>query len=94
MPTADIAASAAFWEDAGLVAFEELQQPFPHRPLSGDGLNLALHRPEFLRQSALVFLAPDCTARIAALADSGFSFTGGQLKTPEGIFILMLPGEI
>jgi hypothetical protein len=94
MPTEDMAASAAFWENAGLVAFEELQQPFPHRPLSGDGLNLALHYPEFLRQSALVFVAPDCQARIEALSDLGFKIPGGRLRTPEGVFILMFPGEL
>lgn len=102
LPSADGAAAAAFWERGGLVAFEEQEQPWPHRPLTADGLNLALHRPALLAQPALVYTAADLPARIEALRARDVPLAawsapllpdvrGALLRAPEGSAILLLP---
>ena len=102
LPAADADAAAAFWERGGLVAFAEQELPWPHRPLTADGVNLALHRPALLPQPALVYTATDLTARIEALRGRDLtvaawsapglpSVRGALLRAPEGNAILLLP---
>jgi len=102
LPSADPDAAAAFWERAGLVAFAEQELPWPHRPLTADGLNLSLHRPALLAQPALVYSAPDLPRRIGALQGRDLQVgawtspalpgvRGALLHAPEGTAILLLP---
>ncbi len=104
LPAADAEAAAAYWERAGLVAFAEQELPWPHRPLTADGLNLSLHRPALLAQPALVYSAPDLPQRLGALQGLGLptaawtspampGVRGALLRAPEGTAILLLPGE-
>ncbi len=82
MPAADFAATGAFWERLGLVAHEIEEKPYLRRPITGDGLSLALHRPPTLDRPMLVFADEAMEARIVALAADGL-LTGGAL--PPGL---------
>lgn len=102
LPTAEMDRAAEYWERAGLVAFPAQQQPWPHRPLTGDGLNLALHTPAQLAEPALVYTAEDLPQRLDALRSlhlpvvpwsppGSHGMRGAQLRAPEGTLILLLP---
>ena len=102
LPTPQPEAQAAFWERAGLVAFEPQERPWPHRPLSGDGLSLALHDPRLLPQPALIYGTDDVAARLAVLDEAGITpsraplHAGGPagaalLRAPEGTLLWLLP---
>lgn len=102
LPTRQPEAQAAFWERAGLVAFEPQERPWPHRPLSGDGLSLALHDPQMLPQPALIYGTDDVAARLAVLDEAGItpsrppvqagSAAGtALLRAPEGTLLWILP---
>lgn len=98
LPTRHPEAQAAFWERGGLVAFEPQPQPWPHRPIAGDGISLALHDPALLPQAALVYAAPDLPERLAALAAVGIEpqrvaapRSGALLRAPEGTCVWCLP---
>jgi catechol 2,3-dioxygenase-like lactoylglutathione lyase family enzyme len=66
-PCTDFDAVARFWEGLGYVALEVEDAPYLHRPLTGNGLSLAVHRPRTLDRPMLVFGDADMAARIAAL---------------------------
>jgi hypothetical protein len=102
LPTPDMDVAAAYWERAGLIAFAEQELPWPHRPLTGDGLNLALHRPGHLAEPALVYTAANLPQRLVALRALDLPVAawsprelpgvrGAQLRAPEGTLIVMLP---
>lgn len=80
LPAADFAPVRSFWEALGLAAAEDDPQPFPHAPLRGEGLELALHRPRFFAEPLLVFRDAEMAARIAQLREAGV----GPLSPPPG----------
>ena len=55
LPQADFERARDFWERAGFVALPELEQPYPHLPLTSDGLELAFHAPRLMDAPLLVF---------------------------------------
>jgi catechol 2,3-dioxygenase-like lactoylglutathione lyase family enzyme len=102
LPTPQPDVQAAFWERAGLVAFATQSEPWPHRPVTGDGIALALHDPALLAQPALVYAAADLPERLAALAAAGIEpqrLSAGAasrrgsafLRAPEGTLLWCLP---
>jgi hypothetical protein len=104
MPSNDFATSAAFWERAGFIAHEPETQPFEHRPLSADYLNLALHRPSDLRWPALVFSSERMSEVLARLQSHDLDTRrnlpagldpacNGLLTAPEGTHLLLLQGD-
>lgn len=68
IPCTDFDGVAAFWEGLGYVALDVEESPYLHRPLAGNGLSLALHRPRTLDQPMLVFSDDDMATRIASIA--------------------------
>lgn len=73
LPAGDFAASAAFWERLGYVALEERDTPWLHQPLTGTGLELALHRPRMLDRPMLVFSVDDLPTRLVRLRERGIA---------------------
>jgi catechol 2,3-dioxygenase-like lactoylglutathione lyase family enzyme len=104
MPATDFDATGAFWERLGFVAHEIEETPYLRRPITGDGLTLALHRPRTLDRPMLVFSDPAMDSRPAALAADGFLPSSelppgldpardALLIAPEGTPLLLLSGE-
>jgi hypothetical protein len=104
IPTADFAASAAFWERLGCVAHTEVETPYLSQPLISDKLTLALHRPRTCDQPMLVFRDPAMQGRVAALRAAGSAFApelprgldpvaNALLRSPEGTPLLLLQDD-
>ncbi len=104
LPVADFAPCAAFWERLGYVAMEVADAPWLHQPLTGNDLNLALHRPRTLDRPMLVFSAADMPARLAQLKDLQLPLSSelprgldparnALLESPEGMALLLV-GEV
>ena len=100
LPATDFEPARAFWEALGLTAAEEEARPFPHMPLRGEDLDLALHRPRFFAAPLLVFHDAEMPARIAALRELGIGppqppppgldrKANAMLTAPEGTVLLL-----
>ncbi len=103
IPTADLDASARFWERLGFVAFERRQQPFGAVVAASRDLNVGLYDLE-LPAPVLTFSAPDMVQRITRLRERGLPFRdrvprgvraagGALLEAPEGTLLLLLTSE-
>lgn len=90
-----------FWEKLGFVALEEETQPFNRIPLTGDLLNIGLHRSRALRYPLLMFEDRDMPERLARLRERGIAIgdempdtlddrENGVLIAPEGTRLLLL----
>lgn len=101
LPASDFDGVSGFWRALGLTVGEEESQPYPHVPLEGEGLRLALHRPRFFAEPLLVFRDVEMPARIARLRDldvgtlqpppPGLSTKANALlAAPEGTALLLL----
>jgi catechol 2,3-dioxygenase-like lactoylglutathione lyase family enzyme len=104
MPAHDFAAARDFWERAGFIAHEVEDHPFPHVPITGNHLNLALHQPVILSAPALVFTDTAMADKLAVLRDRDFRFSSelprplaaagnALLVAPEGTQLLLLDAE-
>jgi catechol 2,3-dioxygenase-like lactoylglutathione lyase family enzyme len=104
MPATDFEATGVFWERLGFVAHPCEATPYPRRPITGDGLSLALHRPRTLDRPMLVFSDPAMASRLEALAADGLvpsaelppgldPAANALLIAPEGTPLLLLSGE-
>ncbi len=105
LPAASFDAVRRFWEPLGFVAGEELEEPYPHLPLTSDHLSLAFHRPRMLAAPVLVFAEKDMAERIAYLREAGVEPRGGPppgldpaanalIEAPEGTLLLLLGAEL
>jgi hypothetical protein len=65
LPSAQPAATRAFWEQAGFVALDETSKPYVHQPLTSDHLDLAIHRQRTFDAPLLVFEAEHLRERLA-----------------------------
>jgi len=101
MPALDKEAVQGFWENAGFIALDTMDEPLVHVPLTSDYLSLALHRPRTLESPVLMFADPEMPARIARLADLGIGFSSdlprgldaranALIEAPEGTLLLLL----
>ena len=101
LPAADFEPVRGFWAALGLSAADEGERPYPHLPLRGDGLDLALHRPRFFPEPLLVFRDAEMPARIASLRELGIgplqqpprgldAKSNAVLTAPEGTVLLLL----
>jgi len=103
-PTLDTDTVRAFWEHAGFIALETLDDPFSQLALTSDTLTLTLHPPRALESSVLLFTdpqMPECLERLAALDIHGSDElpqgldprANALLEAPEGTRLLLLQGE-
>lgn len=102
LPVADPAAAAAAWDAAGLVAFEPQQPPYPHTPVTGDGLNLTLHDGRWLPSAALVFVHASISALRISLEELDLAVATPPgaasdqtllLRAPEGTAVMVVAAE-
>lgn len=102
LPQTDFARAQAFWERAGFVALPELEEPYPHLPLTSDRLELAFHRRRLLAAPLLVFECKDLARLRSQLAARGIE-TSDELQravateqclieAPEGTLLWCLQG--
>jgi catechol 2,3-dioxygenase-like lactoylglutathione lyase family enzyme len=67
LPESDFELARSFWERAGFVALSEIDEPYPHLPLTSDRLDLAFHRRRTFDAPLLVFECADLDQRRARL---------------------------
>jgi catechol 2,3-dioxygenase-like lactoylglutathione lyase family enzyme len=105
MPAADFQPARSFWEALGFVAGEPEAHPYPHLPLSSEGLDLALHRPQFCTEPLLVFRDAAMPQRLAHLRElapcplepppRGLGIRDNALlRAPEGTALLLLQDPV
>ncbi|MFZ0498318.1 MAG: hypothetical protein WAU49_02270 [Steroidobacteraceae bacterium] len=101
MPATDFDPVRGFWEALGFIAGEPQSHPYPHLPLSREGLELALHRPQLGAEPLLVFRDPAMPERIALLRELALcpveppprgldKRSNALLRAPEGTALLLL----
>jgi catechol 2,3-dioxygenase-like lactoylglutathione lyase family enzyme len=101
LPEPDFEAARRFWERGGFVALPELDVPYPHLPLTSDGIDLAFHEPRLSAQPLLLFEAPGLAARLALLAGHGIvprrelprgmeRAPGALITAPDGMLLLLV----
>lgn len=100
MATTDLAASSAFWERLGFVAFEPVLEPFAKVVAASRDLNVGLYGID-LPAPVLVFSDATMPERIESLRDRGYRFArrlpreltamgAAMLEAPEGTLLLLL----
>jgi catechol 2,3-dioxygenase-like lactoylglutathione lyase family enzyme len=101
MPESDFGRARQFWERAGFVALEEVDEPYPHMPLTSDRLDLAFHTPRLFDAPLLGFECGDGTQQRARLDAAGIALSqqlprgadrlrGGLIEAPEGTLLWMI----
>jgi len=103
LPQTDFAAARGFWERGGFVALPALDDPYPHLPLTSDGIDLAFHQQRLCAQPLLVFECPELQARLERLRLHGITpqtrlprgmdrRRSALLESPEGTLLLLVAG--
>lgn len=98
LPQTDFTQARQFWERGGFVAMPELEEPYPHTPLTSDALNLAFHARALAPTALLVFECSDPGRQRAELEargieparnlPRGLATAGGTvLEAPEGTLL-------
>jgi catechol 2,3-dioxygenase-like lactoylglutathione lyase family enzyme len=101
MPAADFEAACSFWQALGFEAGEPQSRPYPHLPLSREGLELALHGPQLCAEPLLAFSDPAMPERITQLRELALcplappprgldTRRNALLRAPEGTALLLL----
>jgi catechol 2,3-dioxygenase-like lactoylglutathione lyase family enzyme len=101
LPAVDFERARAFWEALGFSAGEQESRPYPHLPLTREGLDLGLHRPQLCTETLLTFRDAAMAARIARLRElapgplepppRGLDpHSNALLRAPEGTALLLL----
>lgn len=101
LPETNFKAARRFWERGGFVALPKLDTPYPHVPLTSDGIDLAFHERRLCAQPLLVFECTGLAARIALLRQQGVAVRpdlprgidrkrGALIESPEGTLLLLV----
>jgi hypothetical protein len=101
MPERDFGAAREFWQRAGFVALEEVDEPYRHMPLTSDRLDLAFHAPRLFDEPLLIFECGDWTQQRARLDALGIALSqelprgqdprrSGLIEAPEGTLLWMI----
>ena len=104
LPQADAGRAQTFWERAGFVALSELEQPYPHLPLTSDALDLAFHGRRLIDAPLLVFEVADLARQRQLLAARQVPLSAELprtmpaercclIKAPEGTLICLLAAD-
>jgi catechol 2,3-dioxygenase-like lactoylglutathione lyase family enzyme len=101
LPETDFEAARRFWERGGFVALAAVGTPYPHLPLTSDGIDLAFHQPRLSALALLVFECQQLEARLARLRAQGVALQpqlprgmararAALIEAPEGTLLLLL----
>ncbi len=101
LPVREFDELSRFWETLGFVALDEASEPFAHKTLTSDRLNIGLYRTRALRQPVLAFEDTDMKRRLDVLKRRGISLSdempdaldasaNAVLKAPEGTRLLLM----
>jgi catechol 2,3-dioxygenase-like lactoylglutathione lyase family enzyme len=101
LPETDFQAARRFWERGGFVALPEVDEPYPHLPLTSDGINLAFHARRVCPQPMLVFECAELASRAALLRGQGIALQpelprgldrarSALIEAPEGTLLLLV----
>lgn len=82
LPQGDLSPAREFWERGGFVALGEVDEPYPHVPLTSDALNLGFHERRMAPVPLLVFECADPERQRSELATRGLS---PCLSPPRGL---------
>jgi hypothetical protein len=82
LPEADFELARSFWERGGFVALPEIDEPYPHLPLTSDRLDLAFHRRRTFDAPLLVFECADLAQRRARLQGLDIALSS---ESPRGV---------
>ena len=81
LPTPNLDASKAYWEQFGFVGMDELHDRLPHISCTSDYVDLGLYDPAHLRRATLRFEVDDVGGTLARLTEVGIS-SAGELPSP------------
>ena len=100
LPAPDFTTAQRFWEALGFVAAGEMQEPYPHLPLTSDYLDVSFHPPQLCERAMLVFRDPEMRVRIARLLELGVEVSPlappgapgghGLIESPDGLPLMLL----
>lgn len=101
VPVREFDRSGEFWESLGFVALDAASEPFDHKTLTSDRLNIGLYRTRALRQPVLAFEDLDMKRRLDVLRRRGIALSDEMpdaldasanaiLKAPEGTRLLLM----
>ena len=102
LPQADFERASVFWERGGFVALPQLDEPYPHLPLTSDHIDLAFHQRRSFDAPLLVFECVDVAATMLRLYELDVTIskelprglspkTHCLIESPEGTALLMAP---
>jgi catechol 2,3-dioxygenase-like lactoylglutathione lyase family enzyme len=81
LPTPNLDAAKAYWEQFGFVGMDELHDRMPHISCTSDYVDLGLYDAAQLRRATLRFEVDDVGGTLARLAEVGIS-PAGELPSP------------
>lgn len=101
IPERDFASARDFWERAGFVALEEVDDPYAHIPLTSDRLDLSFHTPRLIDAPLLVFECGQWAQQRSRLDAIGIDLSpelprgqdpgrSGLIEAPEGTLLWMI----
>jgi hypothetical protein len=101
IPESDFGRAREFWERAGFVALEQIDEPYPHSPLTSDRLDLAFHTPRLFDAPLLVFECGEWAQQQVRLDAAGIALSQelprgqdrlrcGLIEAPEGTLLWMI----
>lgn len=82
LPTLNLEASKAYWEQFGFVGMDEPDDRMPHISCTSDHVDLGLYDPAHMRRPTLRFETDDVGETLARLADIGIS-PAGEVASPQ-----------
>ncbi len=101
LPQDDFERAREFWERGGFVALPELDEPYPHLPLTSDHLDLAFHQRRTFDAPMLVFECADVPRQLVRWREQALALSQdlprgldrrhhALIETPEGTALLVL----
>jgi len=102
LPSADLGAGKAYWENLGFVGMDEFEDRLPHVACTSDFIDIGIYGSGPLRRAGLRFETEDIAATLIAVAAAGIAPLkdatlpgphAALLIAPEGTPILIMPAD-